>query len=542
MLRVLAILLLPLNIQAQITHRINPAIQTIVDDVSEERIASTLKHLETFGTRNLMSSDTDPDHGIGASRRWIFAEFQTASPRLQIRYDMYHVKKHGRVIRDLELNNIVALLPGAKHPERQILITAHYDSVVMVEKPAPTPPPDAALPEEKNPIPVNDPEKTAVSPVAPGVTDDGSGVALVLELARVMSRHEFDATLVFIAFSGEEQGLIGSTLYAAKAKAAGDKIEAVLNSDIIGSDVTGDGRRGNRVINVYSGDPNDSPSRSVARYIKEIGERYMPAMQVNLVFRPDRFARGGDHTPFDQSGYAAVRFTTPTENFQNQHTVTDTFENTSPSLTASVAKINAAVAASLALAPAAPLVTRELKSGENKGRIVPRITRGKSEYDAILRWSPGEPDSHLLGYAIMMRSTLASNWEKELFVGNVLEYTFPNVSIDDVVFGVEGDRFRGKRQSRRRLHDGHAAAGENRNLLIDPASPAKCRGIPSWSRETSAGPFPWCSPGRGAHLGHQGHRKEVPGFRRSPSVLPKNKFWHSPLECANNRCRTEPPS
>ncbi len=415
----------------------NPQVKAIVDEVSEERIAATQRHLESFGTRNLLSSDTDPDHGIGAARRWLFAEFQAASPRLKVRYDTYRVKKHARVVRDVELNNVVAVLPGTRHPERQVLVTAHYDSVVMVYKPAPTPGADDELPEEKNPVPVNDPEKTALSPLAPGVTDDGSGVALVIELARVMSRHEFDATLVFIAFSGEEEGLIGSTLYAFKAKAAGDKIEAVLNNDIIGSDASGDGRRVSREINVYSGDPDDSPSRAAARYIKDTGELYVPAMQVNLVFRADRFGRGGDHTPFDQSGYAAVRFTTPTENFQNQHTVTDTFENTAPSLTASVAKVNAAAAASLAMAPATPSVTRVLKSGENKGRTVPRISRGKSEYDAILRWSPGETPAQVMGYAMMLRSTLSPYWEKEVFVGNVLEYTLPSVSIDDVVFGVK---------------------------------------------------------------------------------------------------------
>lgn len=191
------------------------------------------------------------------------------------------------------------------------------------------------------------------------------------------------------------------------------------------------------MINVYSADPADSPSRTLARYIKEASERYFAAMKVNLVFRPDRFARGGDHTPFDQAGYAAVRFTTPTENFKNQHSATDTFANTSPAYTTLVAKVNAAAAASLALAPAAPQVTREVRTGENKGRIVPRISSGKAETDALLRWSPGEKDAGLLGYAVVSRSTLSPYWENEVFVGNVLEYRLPDVSIDDVVFGVK---------------------------------------------------------------------------------------------------------
>lgn len=431
-----AFLLLPFYSTAQLIDRLDPQVKVMVDAVSEERIAANLKRLEAFGTRNLLSSDTDTEHGVGAARRWLFEQFRSFSPRLQVRYDGYKLKKHGRVVRDVELNNVVAVLPGVKHPERQILITAHYDSLAIVMK-APDEKPADPLPEELEVTEQPDWEKSAASPIAPGVTDDGSGVALVLELARIMSAHQFDATLVFIAFSGEEEGLLGSTLYADKAKAAGQNIEAVLNSDIIGSDVSGDGRRENRTINVYATDPDDSPARILGRYIEEVGERYVPEMRVNMVFRADRFSRGGDHTPFDRAGYAGVRFTTPTENFKNQHSITDTFENTSVPYMALVTRINTAVAASLALAPAAPLVTRTLRTGEQKGLVVPRLGRGKSEYNAVLRWAPAEKDEELLGYSVVTRSTLSPVWEKEVFVGNVVEYVFPNVSIDDVVFGVK---------------------------------------------------------------------------------------------------------
>jgi hypothetical protein len=257
-----------------------------------------------------------------------------------------------------------------------------------------------------------------------------------MELARVMSQYQFEKTLVFIAFAGEEEGLLGSTLYAEKARSLNQKIEAVLNNDIIGSDVGGDGRTENRRVNIFSEDPIDSPSREIARYAREISERYFPAMTVDPVFRADRFGRGGDHTPFNLEGFAAVRISTPVENFANQHSLTDTFANTSPSYIASVTKVNGAVAASLAWAPKAPLTTEMV---ERNGRKVPTLmlTRGKSRYDAALKWKQENPEPDLAGYVIMMRRTTSPFWEREIYVGNVDQYTLPDVSIDEVVFGVK---------------------------------------------------------------------------------------------------------
>jgi hypothetical protein len=268
------------------------------------------------------------------------------------------------------------------------------------------------------------------------VTDDGSGTACVMELARVLSQYEFEKTLVFVAFAGEEQGLLGSSLYAARSKKENQKIEAVLNNDIIGSDIAGNGRMENRRVNIFSEDPQDSSSRTLARYIKEIGERYMPSMRVDLMFRADRFGRGGDHTPFNQEGYAAVRFSSPQENFTNQHTLTDTFANTSVPYIARVTKVNGAVAASLALAPRAPVVMNEV---ERNGRKMEQLMlqRGRTRYDAALKWKHDKPEADLAGYVIVMRSTTAPFWEREVYVGNVLEYTMPDVSIDEVVFGVK---------------------------------------------------------------------------------------------------------
>ena len=403
------LLLVPLIAFAQSPPAADPAVQAIVDSVSEERIADTMRRLEAFGTRNSLSSTTDPEHGIGAARHWLYEQFRSCSPRLQVRYDTWHVRKQGvRIVRDTDIVNVVAVLPGTVHPDRQVLISAHYDSLALVP-----------VPGDEHRI---DWEKTADAPIAPGVSDDGSGVAAVLELARVMSQREFPNTLVFITFAGEEQGLIGSTLYAEEARRDGAKIEGVLNNDIIGTDVAGDGRRNNRAVNVYSGDPADSPSRTLARYVKSTAERYFPAMRVNLVFRDDRFGRGGDHTPFDRAGYAAVRLTTTSEDYSHQHNPTDTFANASPAYTTLVARVNGAALASLASAPLAP--------------VVARIERGKSGYDAVLRWSQPEPERDLAGYVVVMRATTAPYWERAIAVGNVHEYTLPNVSIDDVVFGV----------------------------------------------------------------------------------------------------------
>jgi hypothetical protein len=373
-----------------------------------------MQRLEAFGTRNTLSPATDPERGIGAARRWIYEQFRGYSPRLQVHYDTWHVHKLlPRVVRDTDLVNVVAVLPGKAHPERQFLSSAHYDSLALVW----------AHPDERGNIGAVDWAKTADAPIAPGVSDDGSGVAAVLELARVMSQYEFDETVVFITFAGEEQGLIGSTLYAEEARKDGVKIDGVLNNDIIGTDVAGDGRRNNREVNVYSGDPNDSPSRTLARYVKSAAERFFPAMHVNLVFRDDRFGRGGDHTPFDRAGYAAVRLTTPTEDYSHQHNPTDTFANASPAYATSVARVNAAALASLAMAPPAP--------------VVARISRGKSGYDAVLHWAAPDSASNIAGYVVLERSTTAPEWQKAVQVGNVNDYTLPNVSIDDVVFGVK---------------------------------------------------------------------------------------------------------
>jgi hypothetical protein len=436
--------------------RINPEIRAMADAISPDRITATLHKLEGFGTRNVMSAGDDQQHGIGAAKRWIHDELQSYSPRLQVSYQDFRIPKgsrQGQLVRDADVSNIIAVLPGGADKDHYVLVSAHYDSLAIVYKPYEGP--DqlvaeavrqgtdeaeyrrylAALPAGRDLGPRDHPA-SADAPIAPGVTDDGSGTAAVMELARVMSGQEFDKTIVFAIFAGEETGLSGSSAYSAMAKKAGMQIEAVLNNDIIGSVVAGNGKIVTDTLRLFAAGPEDSGARELGRYMKEIAERYEPAMHVQTVFRQDRFLRGGDHTPFLNQGYSAVRLTSAAENYEQQHTVEDTFEHTSVPYIARVARMNLATAASLALAPAVPVLNWTWNSGPNKGGHVPLLGRGKSGYDAVLRWMPN-PESDIAGYAVVLRDTTSPVWQREVWVGNVTTYTMPDLSIDDIVIGVK---------------------------------------------------------------------------------------------------------
>lgn len=389
-------LLLAASLLAQAPAKsIHPQVKELVEAVDETRIASTMKHLGEFPSRN-----TNYEPGNKAAREWIASQLRSYSPRLDVRFDSHALKRHGRIERDLDVVNVVATLEGTTQKHDHIIICAHYDSLNL---------------------------NGVDGKPAPGVSDNASGVALVLELARLMSQQDWPKTLVFIAFSGEEQGLYGSRAYAGDMKRIGRSIAGVFNNDIIGNDVAGDGRRVNHIVNVFSADPADSPSRALARYVSEVTGRYYPAMHANAIFRSDRFGRGGDHTPFHDSGFAAIRFTTPVEHYGHQHSGSDTFEHSSPEYTTRVVRVNAAAVASLALAPAAPVVTR--------GAGGPNLGRGNG-YDAVLRWTPPFSREEIAGYSVVVRPTTSAFWEREIHVGDVTEFTLPNVSIDDVIIGV----------------------------------------------------------------------------------------------------------
>ena len=401
---------------------LDPRIVKLVADVSEARLIAVLRKLETFGTRNTLSSTDSPSKGIGAARQWILDEMKTYSPKLQVSFDTYRIAKQGRITREVEIRNVMAVLPGRS--ARRIYVSGHYDTIAIQGG------------QSRSNVGAAGREGIAVSQPAdpnapndfpaPGVNDDGSGTALTMELARIFSQSgiEFDATLVFMCHVAEEQGLLGAFLHAKKAAAERVRIDAVFNNDIVGNDRGGSGIVDGATIRVYSEGPEDSPSRQLARYVQRWGARYVPAHHVRTIARPDRFNRGGDHTAYNQLGFAAVGFRESRENFARQHDPRDTFDGLSPAYLAQNARVNVASAATLALAPVAPVVN------DARG---PMMTREPSGYDAKLRWTPSPGAT---AYRIFWRDAWGPDWQHDLLVGNVTELVLPTLQIDDVVVGV----------------------------------------------------------------------------------------------------------
>ncbi len=386
------------------TPRIDPQVAKAIANISEDSLHAYLAKLVSFQTRNAMSISDRPNWGVKAAREYIMKEMQSFSPKLQVSLDCYQVEKQGRITQPTQICNVMAVLPGRS--PRRIYISGHYDSVARQA--------DGRFDWSK------------WDNVAPGADDDGSGTSLTMECARVLSQSgmDFDATLVFIAFDAEEEGLVGSSLHAARAVKERWRIDADLNNDIVGAVQGGNGIYDSRTVRVFSEAPMDSPSREVARYVRRWAAVYVPSDEVRLIAREDRFLRGGDHTSFNLQGYAGVRFTESRENYSRQHIKDDTIGAIDFRYLAKNARINAAIAASLALAPPAPVVM---------GRRGPTLGRGRSGYDADLHWeaSPGAT-----GYRIVWREAWTPDWQHELDVGDVTGYTLPNISIDDYVFGV----------------------------------------------------------------------------------------------------------
>ena len=401
-------------------------IDAIVREISPARIGAYVDKLASFGTRHTMSETESDTRGIGAARRWIKSELERCGGgRLDVQFQSHVHPVAPRISRPTEIVNVVATLPGtqAASRDRYYIVSGHYDSRVT--------------------------DVMNATADAPGADDDASGTAAVIELACVMARHTFDASLVFMTVAAEEQGLYGSGDYAAKAKAAGMNIGGMLNNDIIGSSHDEHGKVDNAEVRLFAegvppvqettpalrtlirtGGENDSITRQLARHVKETGERYVPGFKVNIVYRRDRYLRGGDHSPFLDAGYAAVRFTEPHEDFDHQHQdlrtehgkkIGDLPEFVDPEYAAQVARVNAASLASLALAPAAPrdvkIVTANLDNGTD------------------LTWKANaEPD--LAGYRVVWRETTAPQWQGSRFVGNVTHYRL-DLSKDDLLFGVQ---------------------------------------------------------------------------------------------------------
>ncbi|HXV87225.1 MAG TPA: M20/M25/M40 family metallo-hydrolase, partial [Gemmatimonadales bacterium] len=281
----------------------DPRIAQLLAAVSEERLKATVERLASFRTRNTLSSAADPAAGIGAARQWIMSQMKSAGSRLVVTFDRHVIPPGGRITREVELVNVMAVLPGRSR--RRVYVSGHYDTVVL------RPPPEDSAAARTH------------DHVAPGANDDGSGTALTMELARVFTESglPFDATLVFIALAGEEQGLVGARAHAQQARADSVRIDAVFNNDITGNSQGGAGAVDGSTVRVFSEGPEDSPSRQLARFIRRHATLYLPGHMVRLIAREDRFGRGGDHTAFNQSGYTGVRITESKENYARQHTI-----------------------------------------------------------------------------------------------------------------------------------------------------------------------------------------------------------------------------
>ena len=405
----------------------DPQIAAALKQISAQKIQADIEKLVSFQTRLTLSAQ-DPEsikagHGIGAAREWIKSEFERYSQDcggcLEVKTDSFTEGPADRIPQPTVITNVYAVLKGSdpKSSKRIVLVTGHYDS--------------------------RNSDTLDVSGIAPGANDDASGTAVSLECARVLSKLKFPGTIIFLTVAGEEQGLDGSRHFATMAKDQGWDIEAALNNDIVGADRNP--QQDAKVVRVFSegvpvaateaqmrlirnlGGESDSASRQVARYMAEAGQAYQTAVQPLLVFRLDRYLRGGDHLSFNQQGYAAVRITEYREDYNHQHQNVrtengieygDVLKFVNFDYVANVARVNAATLASLAAAPAPPAKVR--------------LQTKELENDSTLTWeaSPGSAS-----YEVLWRATSSPEWEHAQKVGDVTHITLP-FSKDNVIFAV----------------------------------------------------------------------------------------------------------
>ena len=408
------------------TAKPNAQVAAMVKEISAKNIEATIRKLASFGTRNTLSEQTDPNRGVGAARDWLFGEFQKVSTAcggcLQVEKQTFLQAKAPRVPEPTDLTNVVATLKGATDPTRVYVVSGHYDSMC------------------------NSPTDAKCD--APGANDDASGTATVLEAARVMSKYKFDATIVFMTVPGEEQGLLGATYFAEQAKVNKMSIEGMFTNDIVGGTTSMKNMPDRNAVRVFSegvpsneteaeanvrrgvGGENDSQSRQLARFIKEVGDKYLPKFPVRMEYRRDRYLRGGDHIPFLERGFTAVRITEMHEDYTRQHQNVrlengiqygDLPDFVDFDYVANIARINTASLACLAMAPAKP---------KNVGIITAKLTN-----DTELKWD-ANTDADIAGYEIVWRDTTSPVWTNSLNVGNVTTYVMKAMSKDNFFFGV----------------------------------------------------------------------------------------------------------
>jgi len=416
------------NIFAQNIINRDEKITSMISQISAENLEKYVRKLVSFETRHSLSTRTNQEKGIGAACNWVKSQFESfakvSDGRLIVKLDSFFVEPDGRrITRKVLMTNPMAILKGTDPNDNRVFIVGgHIDSRATE---------------------ANDSTSTA-----PGANDDASGVAAVIELARVMSKYEFPVTIIFVAFSGEEQGLYGATHLAKKAKEENWNLVAMLNNDMIGNSFSNETfLKDNMQVRVFSeGVPfyetdemknlrqstnqeNDSRSRQLARYIKEIGERYVDQLEIKLVYRNDRFLRGGDHTPFNRQGFTAIRFCEMNENYDHQHQnirkengiqYGDLPEFVDYEYARKITAVNLAVLANLAFAPAQP---------QNVGIVVKEVTN-----KSTLKWEK-PVGKNPKGYFVLLRETFQPFWQKKIYTEQT-EITVP-YSKDNYFFAVQ---------------------------------------------------------------------------------------------------------
>lgn len=399
----------------------DPHIRAMVNAVSAEGLRRIDSTLVSFGTRNLFSEDVhSPQRGVFAARDFLVREFtdiaRRSGGRMTVALDSYRQEKTDRTPRAALVSSVVATLLGDDPESRIYVISSHYDS--------------------------RNSDGNDATRDAPGADDNGSGVSCVLEAARVMAPYHFRGTIIFAAYDGEEQGLFGSGHHAKVLHDAGQNVDGVLNNDIVGASVGHDGQHTPHSVRLFSealpvgaqllrvnarGTENDSLARELARFVKETAEQYAPPMRAELIYRTDRFLRGGDQQSFAEQGFPAVRFVEVNENYDHQHQnirvehgiqYGDLQKFMDFAYLSRVTKMNVAALASLALGPARPANTQMLAR--------------ELSYDTTLQW---DRVPSAASYELVWRATSAPTWEFSKIVGNTLSATIP-VSKDNYLIGV----------------------------------------------------------------------------------------------------------
>jgi hypothetical protein len=426
MKRYILLLFITLNISAfaQTIVKQDAAIKLMTDEVSSKNIETIIRKLVSFKTRHTLSDTTSKTTGIGAARNWIKSEYERYAAeshgRMTVKFDTFTQPRSDRIEKNVKLKNVLAILKGTDPKDSRIyIVSGHYDSRIS------------------DVMDANGDE--------PGADDDASGTAVSMELARVMAKHPFPATIIFMAVAGEEQGLYGSTHVAKLAKAENLNVDAMFNNDIVGNThgMEND-MKDNERVRIFSegvpttaagnakeiarlialGGEDDSPSRELARYIKETAERYVDHLDVKLIYRRDRYLRGGDHVPFLQQGFTAVRVTEMNENFNRQHQNIRTENGVDYgdlpdfvdfNYVQKVARMNLTALANLALAPAEP---------QNVGIVTSHLTNRTQ-----LKWDAPATGKKATGYYVLIRETTSPYWEKKIYVTDTnadLDYSKDN--------------------------------------------------------------------------------------------------------------------